>query len=92
MSELVQLTDPTGAVVGTVTTTATGATGEVEFAGQSRAFRAEPAVGSAGVYRLAGASPGRPWTGWVVLNDGSITGTAKGKPRGSTWICPDTEP
>ena len=82
-----------GEDVGTVSVADDIAVGTVEFDGSKRRFTAEPATGDAGVYRAAGANPDAEWEGWVVLNDGSFTGTTKAKPTsGSPWIDPDQEP
>jgi hypothetical protein len=82
-----------GKVVGTVSVADDIAVGTVDFEGSKRKFRAEPATGDAGVYRKAAANPSDPWDGWVVLNDGSYTGTSKSKPStGRPWIDPEQEP
>lgn len=79
--------------VGTVSVTDDEAVGTVDFEGSKRKFTAEPATGEAGVYRKAAENPGQPWDGWVVLNDGSHTGTSKSKPStGRPWIDPDSQP
>lgn len=82
-----------GKDVGTVSVAEDIAVGTVEFDGSKRRFMAEPATGDAGVYRLAAGNPDQAWEGWVVLNDGSFTGTTKAKPSsGSPWIDPEQEP
>jgi hypothetical protein len=82
-----------GKDVGTVSVADDIAVGTVEFDGSKRRFMAEPATGDAGVYRVAAANPDEAWEGWVVLNDGSFTGTTKAKPTsGSPWINPDSQP
>lgn len=81
-----------GKVVGTVSVAEDVAVGTVEIAGSQHRFMTEPATGQAGVYRLA-AGDSDAWHGWVVLNDGTYTGTSKGKPSGgSPWINPDSQP
>jgi len=82
-----------GTVVGTVSVADDIAVGTVDFDGSKHKFRAEPATGDAGVYRLAAENPGDPWDGWIVLNDGSHTGTSKGDPStGRPWINPGVDP
>jgi hypothetical protein len=82
-----------GEAVGTVSVAEDIAVGTVEFAGSKRRFSAEPATGDAGVYRLAAENPDEEWDGWVVLNDGTYTGTSKSKPStGSPWVDPDSQP
>ena len=82
-----------GKVVGTVSVADDIAVGTVDFKGSKRRFRAEPATGDAGVYGKVAENPDEPWDGWVVLNDGSYTGTSKSKPStGKPWIEPDTQP
>ncbi len=82
-----------GEAVGTVSVADDIAVGTVEFAGSKRRFSAEPAIGDAGVYSLAAENPDEEWVGWVVLNDGSFTGTTRSKPStGRPWINPDTQP
>jgi hypothetical protein len=82
-----------GNVVGIVSVADNVAVGTVELDGSKHKFMAEPATGGAGVFRLAAESPDDAWDGWVVLNDGSHTGTSEGKPStGSLWIDPDQEP
>lgn len=50
-------------------------TGTVMLDGVPRDFRAEPAVGDAGLYLGTSAGgAGGPWAGWVVLADGSQRG------------------
>lgn len=75
-----------------VTFKADVATGKVDL-GDIALFTAEKATGDAGVYRVAAEKEGEPWKGWVVLNDGSYTGNAKGKPSsGQLWTDPDSQP
>ena len=82
-----------GEPVGTVSVADDIAVGTVDFDGSKRKFQAEPATGDAGVFRLAAENPDEPWDGWVVLDDGSFTGTSKSPPStGSPWIDPDQEP
>ncbi len=82
-----------GNVVGTVSVSDDVAVGTVELDGSKRKFMAEPATGEAGVFRLAAENSDDAWDGWVVLNDGSYTGTSQGKPSsGSPWIDPDSQP
>lgn len=82
-----------GEVVGTVSVADDIAVGTVEFEGSKRKFRAEPATGNAGVFRLAAENPDEEWDGWVVLNDGSFTGTSENKPStASPWVDPATDP
>ena len=82
-----------GKAVGTASLADDIAVGTVEFDSSKRRFTAEPATGDAGVFRAAAEDPDEVWDGWVVLNDGSFTGTSKGKPStGSPWIDPDQEP
>jgi hypothetical protein len=55
------------------------ATGEVTVAGGSRSFNAELATGKAGLYHATSGTtdePGSTETGWIVLPNGSICGTA----------------
>lgn len=81
-----------GEVVGTVSVAEDIAVGTVEFEGSKRKFSAEPATGNAGVFRLAAENPDEEWDGWVVLNDGSFTGTSKNKPStASPWINPEVD-
>lgn len=81
-----------GKVIGLVAITDHGATGRIAFAGKQRIFATELATGKAGVYRLAAKNAAR-WDGWIVLNDGSYTGTRKSRPStGNPWIDPDTNP
>lgn len=81
-----------GKVVGTVSVADDIAVGTVDFGGSKRKFRTEPATGDAGVYRLAAENPDEPWEGWVVLNDGTYTGTSKSKPStGKPWVDPMTD-
>ncbi len=88
-AELVQ----DGRVVGTASLADDIAVGTVEFAGTKHKFRAEPATGKAGVYRLAAENADANWDGWIVLNDGTFTGTSKSKPStGKPWIEPDIDP
>ena len=82
-----------GRTVGVVAITDHGAAGKVEMAGLQHIFAAEVATGKAGVYRLAAKRPDLEWDGWIVLNDGTYTGTSKGKPTtGRPWIEPDIDP
>ena len=82
-----------GKEVGTVSVAEDVAVGTVEIDGSKHRFMTEPATGDAGVFRLAAENPDEEWDGWVVLNDGSFTGTSKGKPSsGSPWIDPDSQP
>jgi hypothetical protein len=82
-----------GRVVGTVSVADDVAVGTVEFQGTKHKFQAEPATGDAGVYRRAAENPEEAWDGWIVLNDGSYTGTSKSKPSsGKPWIDPDIDP
>jgi hypothetical protein len=82
-----------GTVVGTVSVAADIAVGTVDFDGSKRKFRTELATGGAGVYRLPSENQDEPWDGWVVLNDGTYTGTSKSKPStGRPWIDPDSQP
>jgi hypothetical protein len=75
-----------------VTFNGDSATGKVHL-DQIALFTAEKATGDAGVYRVPAEKEGEPWKGWVVLNDGSYTGNAKGKPSsGTQWIQPDIDP
>jgi hypothetical protein len=75
-----------------VTFSGDGATGKLDL-GDIALFTAEKATGDAGVFRVPAEKEGDPWKGWVVLNDGSYTGNAKGKPTsGSPWIDPDSQP
>lgn len=82
-----------GRVVGTVSVANDLAVGTVAFAGSKRKFIAEPATeDGAGVFRKATGDPAK-WDGWVVLNDGTFTGTSKAKPTtGRPWIEPDIDP
>jgi hypothetical protein len=64
-------------------TTDDGASGSVVVAGgQPQPFTAVPAIGEAGLYRLAAATDGgTPAGGWIVLNDGRQRGLdAEGNP------------
>jgi hypothetical protein len=82
-----------GTEVGSVAISGDNATGKLDVLGYTQPFTAERATGDAGVFRLPAEKEGEPWTGWVVLNDGSFTGNAKGKPSsGQPWINPDQEP
>jgi hypothetical protein len=82
-----------GKVVGTASVADDIAVGTVDFEGSKRKFRAEPATGDAGVFVRAAENPDEPWDGWVVLNDGTYTGTSKAKPStGRPWINPDIDP
>ena len=82
-----------GRTVGTVAITDHGAAGKVEIGGLQHIFAAEHATGKAGVYRLAATNADDAWDGWIVLNDGTYTGTSKSKPiTGNPWIDPDTDP
>ena len=82
-----------GKSVGTVSLAEDVAVGTVAFDGSKRRFSAEPATGDAGVFRRAAENPEGEWDGWVVLNDGSFTGTRKGRPStGSPWINPEVDP
>lgn len=84
-------TDPGTEV--SVTISGDRATGTVSFEEVTATFTAEKATGDAGVYRVPGQREGEPWKGWVVLNDGSYTGNAKGKPSsGQPWVDPDSQP
>jgi hypothetical protein len=82
-----------GTMVGTVSVADDIAVGTVDIDGSKHEFRAEPAIGGAGVYRLAAGSPDKAWDGWIVLNDGSFTGTRKSKPSTAhPWINPEVDP
>jgi hypothetical protein len=82
-----------GTMVGTVSVADDIAVGTVDIDGSKHKFRAEPATGGAGVYRLAAESPDEAWDGWIVLNDGSFTGTQKSKPSTAhPWIDPEIDP
>ena len=83
-----------GRVVGTVSVAQDLAVGTVAFAGSKRRFIAEPATEKgAGVFRRAADNPGQAWDGWVVLNNGSFTGTSRSKPSvGKPWIDPEIDP
>lgn len=85
-------TDPGKGTEVDVTFSGDSATGKVDL-GEIALFTAEKATGDAGVYRVPAESDGKPWKGWVVLNDGTYTGNAKGKPSsGSPWTDPDSQP
>jgi hypothetical protein len=63
------------------------------MAGLQHIFAAERATGKAGVFRLAADYPDVEWDGWIVLNDGTYTGTSKSKPStGKPWINPEIDP
>ena len=82
-----------GRTVGAVEITDHGAAGKVEIAGLRHIFSAEHATGQAGVYRSANQDAEEDWDGWVVLNDGSYTGTSKSKPStGKPWVDPEVDP
>ena len=82
-----------GRTVGTVAITDHGAAGKVELGGLQHIFAAEHATGKAGVYRLAATNSDENWDGWIVLNDGTFTGTRKNMPSTSKpWIDPETDP
>lgn len=82
-----------GRTVGAVEITDHGAAGKVEIAGLRHIFSAEHATGQAGVYRLANQDAEEDWDGWIVLNDGSYTGTSKSKPStGKPWVDPEVDP
>jgi hypothetical protein len=76
----VTLRDRGGRVLGAVRVAADRATGFVELDGRKLAFAATPARGEAGLYRQATGQAGEPGfreTGWIVLADGSVRGSAE---------------
>jgi hypothetical protein len=82
-----------GRNVGVVAITDHGAAGKIEMGGLQHIFAAEVATGKAGVYRRASDNPDIAWDGWIVLNDGTYTGTSKSKPTtGRPWINPEIDP
>ena len=82
-----------GTVVGTVSVADGVAVGTVDFGGAKHKFVTAPASGQAGVFRLAAENPDDAWDGWIVLNDGTYTGTSDNKPStGMPWVDPDIDP
>ncbi len=72
-----ELVSRRGEPLGVLTIADGTASGEVRIADNRYRFRAQPATGAAGLYRVAEGTPGTPGfseTGWIVLGDGSERG------------------